>query len=231
MDKLKFYNDYNDLKDKNLEFTNKKPQFKDVNLNYIVYLIEKYCKSNGIGLGNYNVDQEDFTEWLKLYIDMTKSYSNFIKSYGICLDEANLAELGKGKFDSIIKENAYEISKFSETMKRSKLIFGDVFKELLIYQDNMVVSLDDLNIDTLISQNPNNAYDIKNLIILSNLSNKQIVLGMYGNFSEKDIKSKTRIIKNFLEETNHNEFEFDTEKDNFYMFARVNKPKIKTLSR
>lgn len=210
----------------------KKTKFTEVEVRYFMYLTQKYGLSNGIDIKNMNINPSDFTEWLKAYIEMTKKYASFVKSNDINLEADTLAELGKGKCDSIITKAAYEISEFSETMKRPKLVFGDVNRGLLIHKNSEIFSLEDLGISTLITQNPNELSEIKNLTILSNDLDKNFAFGVYGNFSDKDTKMKTGMIKKILESTNNNEFVYETDKDYYYMLIKTaDKKKDKILRR
>lgn len=220
---------YKLMKDVNIY---KEAIFTDTEVRYFMYLTQKYNLSNGTNQRNININPSDFTEWLKEYIKMTKKYASFVNSNDVNLSDESLAELGKGKYDSIITSNAYEISEFSETMKRPKLVFGDINRGLLIHRNTEIFSLEDLGINTLITQNPNELLEIQDLIILSNNLDKNFAFGVYGNFSDKDIDMKTDMIKRVIESTNHNEFVYDTDKDYYYMLVRTsNKKKEKILIR
>ncbi len=201
---------------------------KDLNTRYFMYFVKKYCLSNGIKFDIKNFDNKEFTDWIHEYIQITNDYAKFLTSYDIDLNCPSLAETGKGKFDSIIGPEASEISIFSEIMERPKIIFGDVEKGLLIHDNRRIITLDDLNIDTLITQNPNFFTEVEDFTTFANSLNKNITFGVYGNFSDKDIKNKTNMIKRLLENTSDTIFEYDTFKDCFYMLVTTRRQKIKT---
>ena len=106
-------------------------------------------------------------------------------------------------------------------MGRPKLIFGDLSRGLLVHNDKNVYSLDDLGINSIVSQNPNTMLDINNLGILSNELDKKIIFGVYGSFGDRDIDFKTDMIKKLLEITNYNSIEYETDKDNYYMLVQT----------
>lgn len=201
---------------------------KNINVRYFMYLLKKYCLSNGINFDINNIDINEFMDWIYEYIKETNGYADFLASYDIDLNDPFLAEVGKGKFDSIIGPDATEISIFSEMMERPKLIFGNVEKGLIIQDNRTILTLDDLNIDRIITQNPNFYSEVDNFTTFASELNKNITFGVYGNFSDKDIKNKTNMIKALLESTDDTIFEYDTFNDCFYMIVTTKKPKIKT---
>ena len=200
---------------------------KDINVQYFMYLAKKYCLSNGIKFDEKDIDTKEFTDWLYDYVEATNKYADFLSAYEVELNDSTLAETGKGKFDSIIGGASTEISAFSEMMERPKIIFGDVKKGLLIHNNKRILTLDDLGIDRLMTQNPNFYGEVDNFATFANELHKEITFGVYGNFSDKDINNKTNMIKRLLETTDNTIFEYDTFKDYYFIFVSTISPKIK----
>lgn len=200
---------------------------QNISSQYFMDLIKKYCSCEGLVFDKENFDTSAFGDWMKEYIKITREYAKFLSSYDIDLNSHNLAEIGKGKYDSIIGPDAYEISKYSEKMGRPKLVFGDIRKGLLIYDNQIIFSLDDLDINWLITQNPSSYTEINDFSLLANNLDKKITLGIYGNFSDKDMKRKMNMIKKVLQNTEDATFEYDTSKDYFYLKVNAGKTKTK----
>lgn len=205
--------------------------FEDYNVEYFKYFLQKFCSSRGMEFDKKNFDITEFIDWMNEYIKITNNYADFLRTCDIDLGSSNLAEVGKGRFDSIITPDALEISEFSETFGKPKLIFGDIYKGLLIQGSSKIISLNDLGINTLITQNPNSHQAVDDFTILSETLGKEIAFGMYGNFSDKDIRRKTKMIEEILEDVYDSEFCYDTDKDNFYMTVIAKRPKIKILKK
>lgn len=207
---------------------------QDVERKYFLYLSKKYCVSRGRKFNKLEFDVPDFVRWLKEYIDLTKNYADFLSSYDIELDDYASAEVGKGKFDSIIGTDGVEISEFAETMERPRMVVGNVDKGLIICKDRKILTLDDLNIDKIITQNPNSFDEVKGLTSLANNLEKNITFGVYGNLDDEDKLNKIKMVENIIVNTDNIRFEYDTFGDSFYMMATTKpyiKCKVKTLGR
>lgn len=225
------FDKYLDKEKYNTENIYKSSKTDETNFDYYMHLIKKYCLNIGMNFRKNSIDIDDFIEWLKVYRKITKEYANFVRTLDINLNDSSLAEFGKGKYDSIIESDAFEISNYSETMGRPKLIFGDLNRGLLIYNDKIVYSLEDLGIESIISQNPNKPFDTTRLSLLSNELDKKVIFGIYGSFSDKDIEMKTDMIKEFLESTDYNELEYETDKDNYYMLVQTKNKEKRLIKR
>lgn len=200
---------------------------RKISIDYFRYLLKKYCLNNGIIYNKNNISPEEFITWVNEYKKTTKEYADFLTSYDIDLNSPSLAEVGKGMIDSIIGPEAIEVSDFSESLKRPKIILKDAKKGLIIQEDKRILTLDDLDIKRLITQNPNGYSEIDDFVTLAKRLNENITFGVYGSFSDKDIEEKNNMIKKLLESIEDTKYEFDTLNDHFYMAVTTKKPKTK----
>lgn len=201
----------------------------NIEIEYFLYLLKKYCTSKGVTFEKNTFNTTEFKEWLDEYIKITKQYADFLKAHEINLDDSSVAEVGKGKKDSIIGTESIEISKFASTMERPKIEFGNKERGLVIYNGKIGLTLDDLGIGKLITQNPNEFKEVNNFSTFSKELRKKIVFGVYGNFSDLDVKQKMKMIKTLLEDTDNTKFEFDTDNDYFYIVVHTAKTKKLSL--
>ncbi|MBR3230020.1 MAG: hypothetical protein IKF91_04250 [Bacilli bacterium] len=234
--KIKLNNIPNDInlkkykleKDNSIKFAILNSQ--SISAQYLIDLIKKYCSCEGLIFDEKNFDTLAFRDWIKEYIKITHEYAKFLTSHDIDLNNHSLAEVGKGKYDSIIGPDAYEISDYSEKMGRPKLIFGDTKKGLIICDNKKIFSLDDLSINWLITQNPNSFDEVDDFSSFANYLNRNITLGIYGNFSDKNMKRKMNMLKKTIQNIDNATYEYDTLNDYFYAMVtarKTNKQKVK----
>lgn len=176
-----------------------------MNINsYIFNLIEQYKKATGtVNIDMNSIEfQKDFSAWLARNKVIGDIYLNMLESRGINFDTEKCAEIGKGKYDSIVTPYYTSIiTPYTEGLEKLEDI-GQIIKSNFnvidntptIYEDKIVVLPKTINpneINTFMTQNP---YLKSNINGWSNIHNNPnyngIILGVYGSTDDKDKESK-----------------------------------------
>lgn len=196
-----------------------------MNKYYFLYLYKQYCNSIGKEFNKLNLfNDEDFIYWVIQRNKQTNIYKSYIETIGIKLEHSYDIEIGKGKYDSLGKENVLMISPFAETsgLPKSNLIFYN--EEPLIITDSAIYSI--FEYTSFFIHNPFFKEDIRNIVIAHNMG-FNICFGIYGNNSDKDKNKKLEMLKESTENMK-NDFEFNYEtEDTSYYACLISKRKIK----
>lgn len=204
-------------------------------MDYYAKLFELFLRTIGVKIDKdnykktYTALRNSFIEWLESYKISTLEYKKYVEQYlDIDLGNYYLVELGKGNIDSIVHGDAGSITSYGYTFteagyKNSELIFKDN-KVFIDYGDYLESAG---SVDIFMAQNPYvGSHDLSNLHKIHNLQNREILLGMYGKLTDKDRKSKIKILKQFKKNIDPDnqlyDFEYNT-KDNNYYFGVITK--------
>lgn len=198
-------------------------------MKYIDHIIEQFIKANGITKYDYNSKEflREFCEWVEERQILGKHYTYLLSQMGIDIDNYSTAEVGKTSFDSIGRnQRTTIITPYIYGFERSNRIIEsplivDSFGNPIISYDKEKLEY----IDRFITQNPYNNYNIENWDKLHN-SGSNIVVGIYGTESDKDIVDKIELINEFKELLNDDYIEEETTIYNTYCKVVVSKRKI-----
>lgn len=190
-----------------------------IDMEYMTMLYVEFCKSQGLKIGTDEKEffkyKEAFSSWIAEMYKVKGKYADLL-SYMIS-DSRLIAELGKGKYDSVAPElkdkglSIIAITPYIETLKseRIKGFDGKVrfYREnrysaitpIIKYEDplvqkvapNIVPCDEKESIDTLITHLPISEVSLKPLIKSSGQSN-DIAIGFYGLLEDKNIEDKIR---------------------------------------
>lgn len=198
---------------------------------YLLYLFQQFNNTKGYTNPDYNSKMyiEEFCEWIINQKCISKYYVDLLSQFDLDINNPEVAEIGKGKYDSIALPNTQIISEFGETL-------GHQNKELVIYQGEPIIIGSKLFegqvVDKFITQNP---YDCRNLQDWEKLhyANGDICIGMYGRKIDKDFEYKMNILKCFESLlADDSILEYTTIDDKYLAFIKSDKKilrKIKTL--
>lgn len=173
---------------------------------YFNYLYDQFRKASGsknIDLGSKEF-LEDFSNWLKDMQKRGERYLEFLNYLDIDIDSYMVAEIGKGKSDSLVKDlTATIITNYPEGIDRngfsnSRLIkarFSVSSGEPILYHiDNkgnyIIDTLSPLMFKSFMTQNPYTKKQIDDWDCLHNKGDKNIIVGVFGNIYDKDSVDK-----------------------------------------
>lgn len=167
---------------------------------------------------------EEFANWLyekKKALGELNKYFNF---NDIDINSSNIAEVGKGKYDSIVLPTTQIISPFGETLKKEN-------SELIIYQGEPIIlgSIDKGQVvDKFLTHNPYTFEMIKAWPTLHN-SGYDIIFGICGYVQDKNIQEKRMQIDYLCYGMNEEiEENYDLINDIYVGYIRSNR-KVKRL--
>ena len=195
---------------------------------YLVCLYIQYCNSikKNCNVNEFMTDKE-FIEWLVINRERLKIYKNFLTYLGIDFN-SGVAELNKGKYDSISDNDSTIISPFGNTLDKDK-------SELLFYDEQPIIisnsSISDVNdIELFTTHNPYNINYFRGMDKLHNIG-YNIVFGVFGDISDFDTKDKLQYIE-YLKKTLSQDYEVEYETINgTYICVLKSKRKIKRLKK
>jgi len=200
-------------------------------MEYLNKLIEQY--KSATGTTNVDVHSEsfikEFTEWIKSRQLIGKKYLDFIEYMGShpSLDSSSV-EVGKGIFDSVVLDTQMPVvTKYFESMAQkkdySKILRGE-FKVVggtpkIITGNKMLQSLLPYDFSRFITQNPYDQSCIEGWQDLHN-SGENITVGIYGDASDKDIKTKLSLLRT-LRDSLYDYYQEEYIKDGDMYYAAV----------
>ena len=191
---------------------------------YLYCLLTQFNKSKGFKKIDLNSIYyfEEFSEWLETQEKISKIYRSYLHNFGLDINDSKVAEVGKGKYDSIALPNTKIISPFGETM-------GKENSKLTICQDKSIIvgpKSEEEFVGKFITQNPYDDKLIENWELL-HFNNNDICVGMYGSIKDKDCKKKIKVL---LELKAHllgeNKLEVDTVNDKYIAFLKSDRKKL-----
>ena len=208
-------------------------------------LVEQYKSSMGI----YDIDIKsekfilDFFNWVNNQKKLIEKYVDFLNYMEFDYKEGTCAEVGKGKFDSVvIPFDTRIITKESSIIgvDPSRIIMGDMIvldsKPTLVESNKYTLRPTRLStsICTYMTQNPISKASLLGWDDLHNSNNNDIILGVYGNTNDKDKEAKINMLKEFKEKLlDEYKDEYCRYDDSYFYVIGSNRKrfnKIKTLS-
>lgn len=202
---------------------------------YIEKLIQQFISSRGIKHidTSSKMFRQEFVIWIDQMQKISQGYLELLEKLNIDFNNRNMAEIGKGKYDSIILNNnstimitPYIDEKISNPVAHYQFIVSDS-KPAVIYSDSKNRFI---NIENVMTQNPYGENDIFNWNQLHNSKTCNITIGVYGKNSDKDKKSKIKLLENFSKELYSN-FNIDgyEYKNNYYYAITSNEKVLKKI--
>ena len=180
---------------------------------YFNYLYEQFRHAKGLDKIDVSSMEflKDFSNWLKEMQERGKLYINFLESIGINIDNYDIAEIGKGKSDSIVQDlTTTIITPYPEGLDRNgfnycrlitaKFKIYDGVPALLNKDMNGNKILDTLSptmFNTFMTQNPYTPKHIEYWDELHNKSDKRIIIGVFGSMYDKDSVDKINKLNEF----------------------------------
>lgn len=198
---------------------------------YLLNLYKQYCDARGVICNPFDGKNlsYDFLEWIAINKLMAKEYSDYLLYLGY-FDSKTIAEVGKGRYDSIASEYMTVISPYADTLQLPKselFVMGGV---PLIEQAGKIISVEQ---DILLTHNPYDEMRVINWSTIHNLGDYDISIGMFGSIYDEDFSKKIKLIEEISKRvTEDHILDYDTDNDKyFYSLNSRRKVKVKTLTR
>ena len=198
---------------------------------YLINLYKQYCDARGIECNPFdgkNLSYE-FLEWIAINKLLAKEYSDYLAYLGYC-DSKTIAEVGKGRYDSISTDNMAVISPYADTLHlaNSELLVIDG-TPLVEQKGKLIIPQEQI----LLTSNPYEEMRIGNWSRIHNLGQYDISIGMFGNIHDEDFEKKIKLIEELSSRmTDDHSVDYDTDKDNYFCTLNSRrKVKVKTLTR
>lgn len=199
--------------------------------NYLLNLYKQYHNARGITYNQREIEQlsYDFLEWIAINKLLTQEYWNYLSYLGY-VNCKTIAEIDKGRYDSIISDNITIISSYANTMQlpKKRLL---IVKGMPLIESNNKLSL--MQQEVLLTYNPYLSITIDSWPSVHNLGEYDISIGMFGSIYDKDIDSKLKVIEEIAKKMQDDyKVDYDTDKDKYFCSLNSKrKVKIKTLVR
>ena len=202
------------------------------------YLIEQYKHAKGIK--NADIYSKGFIKDFNLWLNQKKIMGTEFLSYLDFLDlnykKSNCAEVGKGEHDTIVKPFDTKIlSSFTNditNVNKDRFMIGN----LKIHEGNASLLINHkLNIipnsivNTYLIHNPYSFNSLHGIEDIHNNNSANIIIGVYGNTTDKDYAKKTEMLDSIKDKLVGNYIsEYDTSDEAYYyILASKNKVKLK----
>lgn len=197
---------------------------------YFNNLINEFMLATGSKKVDKNSKQfvADFLIWLQERHSIGSEYADFLENVGFRFTDESCAEVGKGKFDSVVKP-------FDTTLITSAPSFGDVNPERIVKGDMKVfesipllishrkgkkelMQIPNSIIHTYMTQNPYNQTLITNWEDLHNSGVSDIILGVFGSIHDKDNQTKIKQLQSLKDKLTSTDYieEYSVSGDNYF---------------
>ena len=198
---------------------------------YILNLYKQYCEARGLACNpmNETIKSYDFFEWIAYNQLLAKEYGDYLQCLGYG-DSRKIAEVGKGRYDSIAKDQMKVISPYADTLglpNSELLILGNV---PLIKQEKRIIVPEQ---PILLTHNPFGEMGIIDWSLVHNAGVYNISIGMFGNVHDEDRLKKVELLHEISKKMNEDHvISYDTDQDKYFYSLNSNRMiRKKELSR
>ena len=198
---------------------------------YLLNLYKQYCDARGVVCNPFDGKNlsYDFLEWITINKLMAKEYSDYLLYLGH-LESKTVAEVGKGRYDSIASKEMAVISPYADTLELPKSELFVIDGVPLIEQGGKIVLPEQ---QILLTHNPYDEMRIINWSRVHNTGDYDISIGMFGSIYDEDFSKKVKLIEEISKRmTEDHVIDYDTDKDKYFCSLNsMRKVKVKTLTR
>ena len=198
---------------------------------YLLNLYKQYCDARGVICNPFDGKNlsYDFLEWITINKLMAKEYSDYLLYLGY-LKSKTVAEVGKGRYDSITSKEMAVISPYADTLELPKSELFVIDGVPLIEQGGKIVLPEQ---QILLTHNPYDEMRIINWSRVHNMGDYDISIGMFGSIYDEDFSKKIKLIEEISKRmTEDHVIDYDTDKDKYFCSLNSKrKVKVKTLTR
>ena len=202
----------------------------DKDLNYYKLLARQYYMAMGKNIKNerYLIDNCTFSKDISRFICERQlfgaRYTEFLNYLGLDITKRNIAEIGKGMYDTLVSDYETTVITPHTYIKKN----GEVLDYRLTPSKSgiyMIKNEKDVNelinspdfIDTFMTENPYGSPDLFNWDIIHNVFNQNIIVGVYGHIHDNDKLNKLRMLKGLKDKLESDiMLEYETDRDAYY---------------
>lgn len=207
---------------------------------YFKHAARQYAKARGIELRPLNEikDCDDFWMWVEERQKLGREFAYLLNDIGYNFGDSNCAEIGKGNGDSIVQTfNTTIISPFTkyfnkQVKKRTieatvKAINGQPCLVKNEGKGSIVTPIPIDIIDTYLFHNITTKDELSGWNEVVENTDVNIILGVFGNIKDKDLKDRIEIVESFIDNLDGIECleEFETKNEGYIYTAGVQKTK------
>ena len=181
-----------------------------------------------------------FYEWIQKRIVLCNGFTKILDEEGINYKDETCAEVGKGIYDSIvIPYDSFILSKHADeftSCDASRLIRGyleinDFGFPNIINNDKLMVSNVKDSFETFLTFNPYTISDIRDWDKIYNSNNGNIIIGVFGNSSDRDKEQKIYYVRSIKSKLQYGYNETYASQDgNYYYVVETQSEKSRTRS-
>jgi len=218
---------------------------ENLNLKTIEYLISLEIQfMQATRAKNIDINSESFRKelvtWLKERKNIGDLYRNLLAFMDLSqVSGPDTAEIGKGKYDSIVKpyDDTILITPYAkglETIAKARLITANFkvqgYTPLLITPSGLIDFLPSFGL-TFMTQNPYTPANIENWDNIHNIGDYNIIVGMYGSIYDKDKEAKIKELEAFRDQLDESINQEYCELDGSYCYVIASRRKVLKLEK
>lgn len=198
---------------------------------YLLNLYKQYCDARGLVYNPLEIKylSHDFLEWITINKLTSKEYKDYLLHLGY-IESKTIAEVSKGRYDSIASKDMVIISPYASTLQMPKKELFVINGIPLIEQAGRITIPEQ---QVLLTHNPYDEMRIIDWSNIHNLGDYDISIGMFGSIYDEDFSKKIRMIKEISKRmTEDYVIDYDTDKNKYFCSLNSKrKIKVKTLTR
>ena len=175
--------------------------------------------------------EKDMINWIYERQAIGKKYVDFLNYLGLDVTTRETAEIGKGKFDTIVKDyDTTIITPYEYMDNNSDRLFKYEFfptkdipgliKTSIEGRIDEIVSAPDY-LKKFVTQNPYERTDLMGFEELHNGNNFDIIVGMYGHIHDNDKEMKLKQLKELRDKLTSDDYAVDYEVDRDSYLATI----------
>ena len=210
---------------------------------YFKHVARQYVKARGLELLPMQEikNSDDFWMWLDERQKLGREFASLLNDMGYNFGDSNCAEIGKGNGDSIVQHfNTTIISPFGRYLRGAKdrvieanvkAIDGKPY--LIKTEGNAKSPIPTDIIDTYLFHNVTSKKDLEGWDEVAQNKDISIILGVFGNTQDKDLKDRIEIVESFVDSLDGIDCveEYETKGNGYIYTAGIQKRKTRSRSK
>lgn len=182
---------------------------------YLLCLFKQYCEASGLDMNSVdNMYSKDFIDWVIQNKNLLDNYMDYLYALGFNYQANDVAEIGKGEYDSISQCGVTVISEFAKTLGRTNSrMFIDRGIPLIFRQSEIVIPKEHI----ILTHNPYFESEIIEWNHIHNSGSKNISIGMFGKLENEDTSKKIKILEQLSKQMSDDySLDYDTSEGNYF---------------
>lgn len=182
---------------------------------YLLCLFKQYCEASGLDMNSVdNMYSKDFIDWVIQNKNLLDNYMDYLCALGFNYQANDVAEIGKGEYDSISQRGVTVISEFAKTLGRTNSrMFIDIGIPLIFRKSEIVIPKEHI----ILTHNPYFESEILGWNHIHNSGSKNISIGMFGKLEDEDTSKKIKILEQLSKQMSDDySLDYDTSEGNYF---------------